>query len=142
MDKTEFKAARKRKSMTQKELSLYLGVTISAVQKWETGQNKIPPWVVERLNRGQSITLTGLSSDEIAAFERRAAQKGVSADSRAAELIKMFIKLGLIAFAALHLYRVGISPKTCTASAFADTGRAAVEGLGKAAKIAFSKLIR
>lgn len=107
MKAEDFKSARLAKGMTQKELSKHLGVSLSAVTKWEGGAT-VPPWVIEKMVPAVTeLKIKGLSAAEIQAYEKKAAAKGFSGDSLAAELIRNWIKLSLIAFAALHLFRSG-----------------------------------
>jgi len=98
MTADQFKTARKSKGMTQRQLCAFLGVSFSAVTKWETGANPIPKWVEEKLLARQEVTLRGLSAAEIAKFQQKAAARGMSADEIAAELIRNFLKLSLLAF--------------------------------------------
>ena len=122
MTKQEFKAARKAKGMTQKELAAYTGSTLSAVQKWETGQNKIPRHVVEKLTKRAALTVSGLSAAEIAVLERNAARKGVGPDEYAADLIRGFLKMSLLIALGLFLaFHVSRSPKRWNAAALKQT---------------------
>lgn len=94
MNNIDFKKARKAKGMTQKELASFLGVSYSAVTKWESDNNPVPHWVAEKMLAPQdSISVKGLSAEEIAEFEHAAAEKGKSPDELVTDLIRMFIKL-------------------------------------------------
>jgi len=135
MDKSEFKAARKSKSMTQKELSTFLGATLSAVQKWETGQNKIPGWVVDKLKKGSSVTLSGLSASEYAEMERNASKKGMTPDEYVSQLVKSFLKLTVFAILFCFLgYHMTRSPKRWTPAALVATAKTALVHVAKLAR--------
>jgi len=97
MNKEEFKSARQRKGLTQKELAAFLGVSYSAITKWETGGNPIPAWVADKLREPRrGLSLEGLAPEELAALERRSASRGVTSDQFAVELIRAFLKLGAL----------------------------------------------
>lgn len=96
MTSEQFKKAREAKGMTQKGLASYLGASYSTVTKWEVGKNPIPAWVEEKLTVRKALTLKDLDADEIAAFEKKAAEKGKSPDSIASELIRLFIKMPIL----------------------------------------------
>ena len=103
MNTKELKAARKRKNMTQRELATYLGVSYSALTKYETAQNPIPKWIEDKLaERPQGLVIGDLSADELADLEKKAASRGVSSDKLGAEMIRAFIKLSLLVLAIGH----------------------------------------
>jgi len=98
MTAEQFKASRLAKKMTQRELATYLGASYSAVTKWEVGRNPIPKWVQDKMAVRKSITVDTLSASEIAKLEKKAAEKGWTADGITAELIRNFIKLSSMSF--------------------------------------------
>lgn len=95
MTPVEFKQARLEKGMTQRELASFLGegASYSAVTKWEVGANPIPQWVVDKMTVRNKLTLDDLSAEELAALVKRAAEKNLSPDTLAAEVIRAFIRL-------------------------------------------------
>jgi DNA-binding XRE family transcriptional regulator len=126
MNAKQFKAARKAKGMTQKELSSHLGVSLSAVTKWEGGAT-VPAWVNEKISPPVvDLKIKSLSAAEIQDLEKKAAAKGFNGDSLAAELIRNWIKLSLITFTALHLYHTG---PVFTFPAITSTARAGLQFL-------------
>ncbi len=97
MTAEQFKAARIAKSMTQKELAAFLGdASYSAVTKWETGANPIPKWVEEKLVVPSTLKLSDLSAEELALFEKRAAERGRTPESIYAELVRNFLRLSIL----------------------------------------------
>lgn len=130
MNAQEFKTARIAKRLTQKELAANLGVSLSAVTKYEGGA-KIPEWVAEKMAaRRTKLEIKDLSAAEIVALEKKAASKGLSVDAIAAELIRSFLKLSLLAFALFHLSR---TPSNWSSKALLATGKAAIHSIGRAA---------
>ena len=97
MTSEQFKTARKAKKMTQRELAVFLNVSLSAVTKWETGANPIPDHVAEKLHVRSVLKISELGADELAVFQKKAAERGRTPDSITAELIRNFIKLSAVA---------------------------------------------
>lgn len=129
MKPKDFKAARIAKNMTQKELAAHLGVSLSAVTKYEGGAS-IPDWIVEKMTSHRTeLKILGLTAQEILELEKKAASKGVSGDSIAAELIRNFLKLSVIAFMLFHASR---TPADWSSKALMATGKAAVSTIGRA----------
>lgn len=123
MNASEFKAARLTKKLTQKECATMLGVSLSSVTKYEGGA-PVPDWVAEKMATPRtSLQIKGLTASEIMALEKRAAAKGISGDEIAAELIRSFLKLSVIAFVAFHGLR---TPLDWSAKALKSSAKAGV----------------
>ena len=105
MTATEFKQARKARGMNQRELARWLGVSYSAVTKWETNRNPIPSWVTEKLGkRSGMFSLKGLSAGEVKQVEVSAASQGKTVDELVSDLVRASLKLSkILAISALPL---------------------------------------
>jgi len=129
MTKEQFKAARKARKLDQKEAAAFLKVSYSAVTKWEAGNNPVPQWVEEKLTeKTGKFVLDGLSAEEIAAINKIAARKGISAESLIADLIRAGLKFGILVFALCHLWR---SPSHWNASALSKTAGVIVAAMAR-----------
>jgi transcriptional regulator with XRE-family HTH domain len=99
MTKEDFKALRKSERKTQMQMAEYLGVTESAVAKWEKGTNSIPP-AVEKLLR--SPNRLELDMETLEAVHKHAMKKGCSFTEAIHDLVRVGIKtLSLLIFAAI-----------------------------------------
>lgn len=57
---TQIKNYRKRKNLTQKDLALMIGKTVSSVQKYECGSTEIPTSVLEQIGDVLGIDIASL----------------------------------------------------------------------------------
>lgn len=57
---TQIKNYRKRKNLTQKDLALMIGKTVSSVQKYECGSTEIPTSVLEKIADVLGMDITSL----------------------------------------------------------------------------------
>ena len=57
---TQIKNYRKRKNLTQKDLALMIGKTVSSVQKYECGSTEIPTSVLEEIADVLGMDITSL----------------------------------------------------------------------------------
>jgi len=105
MTSPQLKAMRAEKAYTQKEMATFLGVSLSSLTKWEGGA-PIPSWVDEKLGRATAqIQIENLTPSEIQTFSKAAAARGLTGDQLAAELIRHWLRLPLVALLCAAIYQ-------------------------------------
>jgi DNA-binding transcriptional regulator YiaG len=93
MSGAELRTERENRQMSQEMFGAFLGVSTSAIIKYERGERRVPKHIVEQLRRHQSpiASLEGLSPSELAAFDLAASLQGRSRSDMLVHLIRAFL---------------------------------------------------
>lgn len=100
MTPAELKAHRQAKKMTQKEFAKWLDVSKDTVVSWENGRNRLPGWLVRRLNVDALTIQPLLDEDILLQVQRQAEEDGITAEEWVAKVIKAALCLAFFIGAA------------------------------------------
>jgi predicted transcriptional regulator len=92
MTGAELRVERENRHMTHGMFAAWLQVSASAVIKWERGERAIPQHIKDKLRDvTRTVSLDGLTPEELAAFDLHAAKKGRCRNEMAVHLIRAFL---------------------------------------------------